>query len=67
MVKSQECRQVHQEAVAGHHPLVIAKEQKHGFAVPIDWLVNADFREYGEGDQPDSLRLARQPIGIVNE
>ncbi len=43
-VKGRECKQVLREVAARQLPLVIAKKPKHGFAVPVDRWVNAEFR-----------------------
>jgi len=43
-VKGRECKQVLREVAARQLPLMIAKKPKHGFAVPVDRWVNAEFR-----------------------
>jgi asparagine synthase (glutamine-hydrolysing) len=43
-VKGRECKQVLRGVAARQLPLMIAKKPKHGFAVPVDRWVNAEFR-----------------------
>lgn len=43
-VKGRECKQVLREVAARQLPRMIAKKPKHGFAVPVDRWVNAEFR-----------------------
>lgn len=43
-VKGRECKQVLREVAARQLPLMVAKKAKHGFAVPVDRWVNAEFR-----------------------
>lgn len=43
-VKARECKLVLREVAARQLPLAVAKKPKHGFAVPVDRWVNAEFR-----------------------
>lgn len=43
-VRGRECKQVLRQVAARQLPLMIAKKPKHGFAVPVDRWVNAEFR-----------------------
>ncbi len=43
-VKGRECKQVLREVAARQLPLMVANKPKHGFAVPVDRWVNAEFR-----------------------
>jgi asparagine synthase (glutamine-hydrolysing) len=43
-VRGRECKQVLRQVAARQLPLAIAMKPKHGFAVPIDRWVNAEFR-----------------------
>ncbi|MBX3301835.1 MAG: asparagine synthase (glutamine-hydrolyzing) [Nitrospira sp.] len=43
-VKGRECKQVLREVAARQLPLMVAKKPKHGFGVPVDRWVNAEFK-----------------------
>jgi asparagine synthase (glutamine-hydrolysing) len=44
-VKGRECKHVLREVAARQLPVSVAKKPKHGFAVPVDRWVNAEFRD----------------------
>jgi asparagine synthase (glutamine-hydrolysing) len=43
-VKARECKLVLREVAARQLPLSVARKPKHGFGVPVDRWVNAEFR-----------------------